>query len=387
MYLSNNNNTNASSGSIYIQNAQLETGLLATDYLNSTSVTAKSGVLIDLPRINFDANGENGALLLEPSRQQLVPESEWFGTYSSNSNGTGSLPLVYTNNATSPDGYKNATKIVFDVGSGTTTGDESQIAKNIGGLTTGANYTLSFYAKGENGGEEIIARAVSGAYIKFTLTNEWKRYELTQSAASTSYAIWFGLRQGLGGIGTINSNATIWLWGVQEEAGSYATSYIPNHSGTGGVTRAADSCSVTGASDVIGQTEGTLFVDFTFNGNPTSVDYSIMILGSIGSNYITIGGYNTSLYARVFNTTMQGTINAFSMVAGTRYKVALAYANNDVVMYVNGVNEGSDTSASIPAVSQIGFTRPTYEASTDILNSQVYKERLTNAELATLTTL
>ena len=41
----------------------------STDYLDSGATTAKAGVLIDLPRINYDANGENGSLLLEPSRE------------------------------------------------------------------------------------------------------------------------------------------------------------------------------------------------------------------------------------------------------------------------------------------------------------------------------
>ena len=75
-----NNSTNTSNGDfVYIQNAQLETSMVATDYLDSGATTAKAGVLIDLPRINYDANGENGALLLEPSRQQLVQYSEYFG--------------------------------------------------------------------------------------------------------------------------------------------------------------------------------------------------------------------------------------------------------------------------------------------------------------------
>ena len=57
------------------------------------------------------------------------------------------------------------------------------------------------------------------------------------------------------------------LWSQVEASASYATSYIPNHGTTGGVTRAADSCSVTGVSDVIGQTEGTLFLDVNEDGN------------------------------------------------------------------------------------------------------------------------
>ena len=61
------------------QDAQLETGLVATDYLDSGATTAKAGVLIDLPRINYDANGENGSLLLEPQSGNLVAFSEYFG--------------------------------------------------------------------------------------------------------------------------------------------------------------------------------------------------------------------------------------------------------------------------------------------------------------------
>ena len=374
--------TSGTTGSIYIQNAQLESGLVSTDYLDSTSVTGKAGVLVDLPRINFDANGENGSLLLEPSRQQLVPESEWFGTYGSNANGTGSLPLVYTNNATSPDGYKNATKIVFDAGSGTTTGDESQISKNIGGLTTGADYTLSFYAKGENGGEEIVARAVSGGYTKFTLTTEWKRYELTQSAASTSYAIWFGVRQGLGGIGTINSNATIWLWGVQEEAGSYPSSYIPNHGESGGVTRAADSCSVTGASDVIGQTEGTFVMNLNYKHN------------QINTPLFETSKTNSNIYALVlsdfkirFWITLSGSnevvITTSTIPSEGNHKLAVAYKQNDACFYLDGVLVGNDTSCSIPAVSELYLNQP----NADVFEFIHFNERLENAELATLTTL
>jgi hypothetical protein len=348
-----------------------------------------------LPRINYDANGENGALLLEPSRT-----NQWFNSeYFASTDWPKTNVTISKNSIISPDGTLNASTITDNSTSG-----EHRIRGNTFFIPSGANFSI--FAKAAEYTKFAIANLSDAVAIKFDLSdgtiisvgsgwtnakienygNGWYRLSGSISVNKTcGYAL---LDDSGNLIFSGDGTKGVHIWGAQFESNAtYVSSYIPNHSGTGGVTRAADSCSVTGASDVIGQTEGTLFVDFTFNGNPTSVDYSIMILGSIGSNYITIGGYNTSLYARVFNTTMQGTINAFSMVAGTRYKVALAYANNDVVMYVNGVNEGSDTSASIPAVSQIGFTRPSYGASTDILNSQVYKERLTNAELATLTTL
>ena len=40
----------------------------STDYLDSGATTAKAGVLIDLPRINYDANGENGSLCVRADR-------------------------------------------------------------------------------------------------------------------------------------------------------------------------------------------------------------------------------------------------------------------------------------------------------------------------------
>jgi hypothetical protein len=52
------------------------------------------------------------------------------------------------------------------------------------------------------------------------------------------------------------------LWGAQLEAGAYPTSYIPTTTAT--VTRNADAISKTGISDLIGQTEGVLFLKCCF---------------------------------------------------------------------------------------------------------------------------
>jgi hypothetical protein len=52
---------------------------------------------------------------------------------------------------------------------------------------------------------------------------------------------------------------SFYAWGVQIEAGAYATSYIPTLGAA--VTRGADACIKTGISSLIGQTEGTMFVE------------------------------------------------------------------------------------------------------------------------------
>ena len=61
------------------------------------------------------------------------------------------------------------------------------------------------------------------------------------------------------------------IYGAQLEAGSYATSYIPTY-GTS-VTRNADTVLSNAATDLIGQTEGTLFIDVELMMADESVSY------------------------------------------------------------------------------------------------------------------
>ena len=118
---------------VYIMYAQQEAGLVATDYLESTSVTGKAGVLVDLPRINYDANGENGSLLLEPSRQQLIQYSEWFGA----SNWNKTRATISDNVSVSPEGVQNAAKII------STAVDNSHYIRHDVSSTTGVCYVFA----------------------------------------------------------------------------------------------------------------------------------------------------------------------------------------------------------------------------------------------------
>jgi hypothetical protein len=98
--------------------------------------------------------------------------------------------------------------------------------------------------------------------------------------------------------------------------------------------------------------------------------------------------------ARAFDEGVaQVTISSGAVSVGTHYKVALAYANNDFNLYVNGVLVGSDTSGSVQSgLSDVfignldGTTNPAFIA-TECKQSLLFKTRLTNAELAALTTI
>lgn len=200
-------------------------------------------------------------------------------------------------------------------------------------------------------------------------------------------------------ISTTNTFA-IELAGLQLESGSYATSYIQKTIG-GSITRNADVISKTGISSLIGQTEGTIFVEEIYDANVANnggVDDTLVSLSDgTTNNLISIFHYGSGadgsrkvlFFIRLSNAT-QAAIFSDALNSGT-YKIALAYKNNDVVAYINGVQIGTDTSATIPATSALTLVDPiTLLAASKTVNFKsvaLFKTRLSNTELATLTTI
>jgi hypothetical protein len=80
--------------------------------------------------------------------------------------------------------------------------------------------------------------------------------------------------------------------------------------------------------------------------------------------------------------------NAFTL--GQTFKFAFAYANNDFVFYVNGVQIGVDGSGTLPAsLTNLVFGRGPLDFLFEGKVSQtlLFKTRLSNNALASLTTL
>ena len=88
--------------------------------------------------------------------------------------------------------------------------------------------------------------------------------------------------------------------------------------------------------------------------------------------------------------TQQNIINSSSYPIGI-YKVAFAYKNGDYALYVNGVQAGTSTNATdFPTgpLTQAVVSNTNYGPFNDrIRPAALYTTRLTNAELAALTTL
>jgi hypothetical protein len=363
--------------------AQGETGDIATPYIATTSAAVSVGPVANVPRLDY-LDSSSPRLLLEPQRTNLVTYSEQINTgFTTSQGGTGLLPVITANNAISPDGYQNADTIVFDAGAGTTSSDISAIRQVFGGTT--ATYTCSFYAKTPSGTAQIQVRIDGSSYEKFTITNEWQRFTLTRALTGTSNQLDFAIRRGLNE--PMNASATIQLWGVQVELGAYATSYIPTLGAA--VTRGSDAASKTGISSLIGQTEGTIFIDVNLDTVSAQTNDPVLIYlrGTNVETYIEIidNGGVSSLH---FNSGVQATIDApaGSVIAG-RNKFAFTYKQNDFALYLNGVLIGTDTSGTVGAQDEFGFqyNNSAFEGQQKVSQALVFPTRLSNDDLAALT--
>jgi hypothetical protein len=181
----------------------------------------------------------------------------------------------------------------------------------------------------------------------------------------------------------------LYQWGWQIEEGSYATSYIPTLSTS--VTVVGEAASKTGISSLIGQTEGTLFVEVDLTKVPSENRRFLAIGDGTASNRIGIGQQSSkSLEAFVV---VAGSVQAIFTQAGTTeqvYKIAIAYKANDFAFYINGTQVGTDTSGSVPAVGNVylgvsEISPTTTQISDGVNQALLFKTRLTNAQLAELT--
>jgi hypothetical protein len=181
----------------------------------------------------------------------------------------------------------------------------------------------------------------------------------------------------------------LYLWGCQVEAGAYATSYIPTLGAS--VTRVADAASKTGISSLIGQTEGTLFVEANVPSGFDANNLFITLSDGTSDNMVFIN--RVAGKAEYYVSQGGLTIASFSMgtiLSTGVHKLAVAYKANDFVFYVDGVLINTDTSGNVPAMSRINlgsYVAAALPYNDGIKQALLFKTRLTNAQLAELTAL
>jgi hypothetical protein len=305
---------------------------------------------------------------------------------------------IVQNAIISPDGTQNATKYTsnnttqtrYQSTSGATACSISMYAKKFD-----SDYIIISY--GQPSTKYAIFRLSDGVCTQSTsgittssinVGNGWWRFTLSTATESIGYIEFAPYTNSTG---WPYCGGSCYIWGAQYENSSYPTSYIPTTSAS--ATRVADACFKTGISSLIGQTEGVIFVDFNNVTNPEAGDYNMLATISDSANeYIYISKRNPTgfeIYGGVGATTY---ITSGVFVDGQRYKVALAYKNNDFAVYINGSSIWTDTSGTISVNTPNKLSVGSYYSQILNFNSGInqcalFKTRLTNAELASLTTL
>jgi hypothetical protein len=205
------------------------------------------------------------------------------------------------------------------VGNGTTS--YHYIINTFASATSGTAYTASFFAK--KGSVNFVQLVLdsssfgvlhqnfdllngtigsgSGSITPFieSYGNDWYRVGITATATANlpiKPYIAIASSASMARFGSFATSGDIKVCGLQIEAGAYATSYIGPTLGAS-VTRGADAASKTGISSLIGQTEGTLFVDFESGNFSASSAWAISVNDGTSSNHI---GIRKSGKRRVF---------------------------------------------------------------------------------------
>ena len=402
----------------------------------TTATRVNSAGLIEsvasgIPRLDYLASdGTVGcpALLVEPAATNTLS-----GSVSLDTGWTITADTTVTSGIISPSGSTNAT--LFQA-----TNTASRV-RQTATLASGSTYTFSCFGKfgalssgfSLNVFDENAASYGSGVCQAFNLNegtlgasgttgagftlqsvgmenygSGWYRCRMTVLMGYTPTTPRVGFR-----VGTQISNGrplsvtsgTVNAWGAQLETGSVPTSYIPTTTAT--VTRNADAIRVSGAvSGSIGQTVGTIYCEFAYFARPSVQSGPIFLRETSlrGLSIGTAGVTNINFTSRNNAGSTSLAIVTGSVQLNTYYKVAIAYDANGtaaggsevsgVVAYVNGVQTNIGT-FRVPdgVLSEFRmFGAPAASADTDpfngrILDAALYTTRLSNDELAALTSL
>jgi hypothetical protein len=355
----------------------------------------------NVPRLDYPLGGITAgcpALLVEPSAQNTCLQSQtfqnWAFTNASASSGNAAISpsntqtagLFIPNSGTTGRGevacgtLSNATTYSFSCFIKTPTNSLTSVWLYIsdGGTGTGANrwgveinlsnFTLTDYIVG-NG--SVTSKAVEN------YGNGWYRIrvtgQVTSAISGSSVAV---VRKVNAGADTNGINGVL-VWGAQLEASSIATSYIPTT--TAPITRGAEAVSKTGVSSLIGQTEGTIYLEV--EQDPLNRDIFSLNTGT-GNSIIFYKNSSNIVNARLYANSSTIFTIANAVATNGFVKIALAYKAGDSAMVINAGTAQTSASSFIfsSALSLVSLTPSwfTNAGFTKIRAVALYPTRLPN---------
>jgi len=386
---------------------------------NSTKYVLGSGGTIisyptDEPAFEFNSDGSYKGLLVEPASTNQIRNGSATGSTTGVIGSGGAFPTNWADGGAGGltreiigTGTENGVAYIDIKMSGTASATQSAIYfESVTQISTadGETWTLSAFIK--NVDTTSIYNSANFIYVNYnstpafasaltqviTPTTDLIRYEANKTLsgatiASTRPGITFYLTSGN------TYDFTVRIGWVQMEESPIATSPIPTT--TASVTRVKDDITQTSASSLIGQTEGTLYVEVDWRETSGVLQYLLSANDGTGNNRIVIrkntgDSLNMLLVSDSSTLTDQG--ESSTSYSGIQ-KLAFAYANNDFEFYRNGSSVSTDTAGDITSLATVANIdlgqafNASSQANMHIRAVALYPKRLSDAECEALTTL
>jgi hypothetical protein len=373
---------------------------------------------VNEPRFDHDpVTGICKGLLIEASRANALQHSSNFkDATSSNYWQNLSATTVTVDQMASPDGGLNADLLA------TSTASFDCFTRRAGIFAGSTQYTYSIFLKqGPSGHRYVglyIGVGINSTKLPFFDFNNpttvqipsgtmvgtidstrvdaypdgWYRVSVVFTTAATPVNTFCGvyISQSDGNLpGSSVAGLDAYIWGIQLEAGSFPTSYIPTT--TAALTRSADTCSITGAdfTSFYNQSEGSFYGE-SLKTSPASNSH--------------VGGPSNGSFAEFMDlrylddTRLQSVTNHLGVIqftvirnytAGAVVKQVIAYALNDAAYCAQGGVVTVDTPPYTPPVVD-RFLVGTAGSAFSRINGHIarikyFRKRLPNAKLQTLT--
>jgi hypothetical protein len=359
----------------------------------------------NVPRIEYDANGNRKGLLIEEARTNLLTYSEvvdgagWTDNGSTSTNLTDGALGVW-DGVSIASGGQNFQRLNTDNFVSVTSGDTLTIRAWVKEGTSGR---LRINFRNVSLGLSSNIRGVFGSLVPSSNNigdfSSVKEEDWGNGIVAVSGTITVNFTGDLEvGIGpdSVVSGETVIAYAAQLEAGSFPTSYISTAGAA--ASRSADVASIPTSAFGYNADKGTVVVDFeTQFGTPIGFP-RIWEIGNTSTSVNRVIGYiaTSSSTVRCFvasNNVIEASLSVKTDPTPASGKLAFAFADDDFSCVIDGgspVTEtsGSFTTPSIPRNTlKIGGAGDSAGAniSGHIKSIQYYPRRLTNTQLQELT--
>jgi hypothetical protein len=356
----------------------------------------------NVPRIEYDADGNRKGLLIEEARTNLVLYSEDFANAAwlkSNATVDGNIVIAPNGTLTGSLIYPTATSTSMHVAKtwvllgfaaqsvyAKAAGKDFLVLRRPDGATANAWFNLST-------GEVTSVSAGTASIVP--VSNGWYRCTYVSTVPSTNNVMYISTSDANGSLNvTASGTDGIYIWGAQAEssttAGSFPTSYIKTVASQ--VTRAADVASIPTSAFGYNQKAGTVVVTgcsidrvSTIGGTEIAMLAKVAFFNSNATRVFYRGNGTTGFINAVLASSNVDLSPTGALAAGQNLNIAFAYAEDDFATVANGGTVLTDTSAVVAEHTILQIGAGTQYLNGHIKSIQYYPRRLSNAQLQRLT--